>query len=261
MYTDKDIEEAKAFIKERVKAEIAMQNHLDELLIWAAKEIVAIAYKYKIKASLFRFSANKQLEAEVNEVIKKLRQKLYMAAETLSVNVDDKQQSNIIAFINAPQYGKTLKERINTYTNRYKYEIEAFVAAGLLARKSTESLLAAIKQDLAAPYNNKLFKQSILAGSLMATRIKSNGVSYGTGHATSSRNMLNILSRNIVAAAWMYIYGQVAKSKGAIGFYSFRGSSYPCAHCDDMVGYHPIEEYKGYWHPNCRCYFVFVYQN
>lgn len=258
-YTDKDIEEAKAFIRKRVEAEISMQNHLDEALLWAAKEIIDISYKYKIKASLFRFSANPELNREVSEVIAKLRQKLYKYTETLSVSVEEESKKVIIPFINQESYGKTLKERIDIYTNRYKYEIEAFVAAGLLFKKSAARLLEAIRGDLAAPYNNELFKKSVLSGGLIATRIKTNGVSYGQGHAVSSRNMLNNLARNIIASAWMYMYGRAAKKKGAIGFYSFRGSSYPCSYCDSMVGFHPIEEYRGYWHPNCRCFFVFAY--
>lgn len=258
-YTDKDIEEAKAFINKRVQAEISMQNRLDEALLWAAKEIASIAYKYKIKASLFRFSANKKLHEEVNIVIAKLREMIYEYTETIAVQADKENSHLIIPYINQKQYNKTLKERIDIYTNRFKYEIEAFVAAGLLWELSTTKLINTIRQDIAAPYNNQLFKKSVLSGRLIATRIKSGGISYGQGHANSARNLLNSLSRNTIASAWMYIYGNDAKGKGANGFYSFRGSSYPCAYCDDMVGYHPIEEYKGYWHPNCRCYFVFVY--
>ena len=73
-YTQKDIEEAKAFILRRVEAEISMQKNLDEALMWAAREIATISYKYKIKASLFKFSANKQLKLEVDAVIARLRE-------------------------------------------------------------------------------------------------------------------------------------------------------------------------------------------
>ena len=76
-YTQRDIDEAKAFILRRVEAEISMQTHLDEALIWAAREIAKISYKYKIKASMFRFSVNPKLNAEVDEVLRKLREMLY----------------------------------------------------------------------------------------------------------------------------------------------------------------------------------------
>lgn len=258
MYTNKEIEEAKAFILDRVNAEIYIQDKLDEALLWAAKEIANIAYIYKIKASLFRFSANKQLNREVEAVIAKLREMLYEYTEAVATKTDKENKYNLIPYINSKKYGKTVKEKINTYTNRYKYELEAFIAAGILWGYSINKLLANIQQDITAPYNNKLFKDSVKKGGMIATRIKSNGISYGQGHAISARNQLNILLRNTVASTWMYAYGQQAQENGATGFYSYRGSTYPCALCDDMVGYHSIEDYQGLWHPNCRCFFIFV---
>lgn len=258
-YTDKDIKEAKAFVLKRVEAEISMQKHLDEALLWAAKEIIRISYKYKIKASLFRFSVNAQLQMEVDEVLARLREMLYEYTETLSLAVDEEQKDDIIAFINEETYGHTLKERINIYTNRYKYELESFVAAGLLSKKSIERLVETIRTNLSNPYNNQIFRDTVVRGGMAATRIATGGISYGRGHSNSARNLLNTLLRNTIGSAWMNIYGTNAYKNGAIGFYSFRGSSYPCKYCQELVGYHPIEDYQGQWHLNCRCFFVFVY--
>ena len=259
-YTQKDIEEAKAFIRKRVEAEISMQNHLDEALLWAAKEIIDISYKYKIKASLFKFSANPQLKKEVDAILARLREMIYEYTEKLSVAVDKENRDDIVGFINEESYDHTLKERIGIYTNRYKYELEAFIGAALLFGMGARKLLSTVKSNLNAPYNNELFRRAVINKSeLAATRIKSGGVIYGSGHSNCARTLLNTLTRNTVSSAWMNMYGSWAYNKGAIGFYSFRGSSYPCASCDSRVGYHPIEEYQGGWHLNCRCYFVFVY--
>lgn len=258
-YTQKDIEEAKAFILRRVEAEISMQKNLDEALMWAAREIATISYKYKIKASLFKFSANKQLKLEVDAVIARLREMIYEYTETLSVAVDEDRSDEIIAYINEETYGHTLKERINIYTNRYLYELEAFVAAGLLSSMSIDKLVSTIRSNLSMPYNNDLFRNTVVRGGMVATRIATGGISYGKGHSNSARNLLNTLTRNAIGFAWMNMYGINAYNNGAVGFYSFRGSSYPCAMCDDAVGFHPIQEYQGQWHLNCRCFFVFVY--
>lgn len=259
MYTDKDIEEAKAFIRKRVEAEISMQNHLDEALLWAAKEIINISYKYKIKASLFKFSTNENLKKEVDNVIARLREMLYEYTETLSVAVDKEQKDDIILYINEETYGHTLKERINTYTNRYKYELEAFVASGLAFGYGATKLLSTVRSNISAPYNNELFRNTVIKGGMVATRIKTGGISYGQGHSNSARNLLLTLTRHTIGSAWMNVYGTKAYLDGATGFYSFRGSPYPCNRCSSMVGYHPIQEYQGEWHLNCRCYFVFVY--
>ena len=260
-YTQKDIDEAKAFILRRVEAEVSMQNHLDEALLWAARELIRISYKYKIKASLFRFSAHPELKKEVDAVMAKLREMLYDYTETLSIAVDIEEKNGIIALINEEDHGRTLKERIDIYTNRYKYELEAFVGAALLFGMGAKKLLSTVKSNLNAPYNNELFRRAVVNKSeLAAKRIKSGGVSYGSGHSNCARTLLNTLTRNTVSSAWMNMYGSWAYNKGAVGFYSFRGSSYPCKYCQDLVGYHPIEDYQGQWHLNCRCYFVFVYK-
>lgn len=259
-YTEKDINEAKAFILRRVEAEVSMQSHLDEALMWAAREIVRISYKYRISATMFRFSSNKDLKKEVDAVLAKLRLMIYDYTERLSVAVEKKESSHIIAYINDESYGKTLKERINQYTNRYSFELESLIAAGLLYRYSKEKMLDSIKSSLTAPYNNRLFQDSVKHGGMEATRIRTGGISYGQGHSNSARNLLNTLTRNAVGMAWMMMYGQTALNKGAVGFYSFRGSSYPCKYCQDLVGYHPINDYQGQWHLNCRCFFVFVYK-
>ena len=259
-YTQKDIEEAKAFIRKRVDAEISMQNHLDEALLWAAKEIIDISYKYKIKASLFKFSANPQLKKEVDAVLANLREMIYEYTESLSIAVDEESRDDIIGFINEESYDHTLKERIGIYTNRYKYELEAFIGAALLFGMGARKLLSTIKSNLNAPYNNELFRRAVVNKSeLAATRIKSSGVSYGSGHSNCARTLLNTLTRNAVGSAWMNMYGTWAYNKGAVGFYSFRGSSFPCVHCDSKIGFHPMPEYQGGRHLNCRCYFVFVY--
>lgn len=259
-YTDKDIEEAKAFVRKRVEAEISMQNHLDEALIWAAREIVNISYRYKIKASLFKFSTNEKLKDEVDSVLAQLREMLYEYTEALSLEVNKDERDTIIAYINRETYGRTLKERINIYTGRYKYELEAFIASGLAIGYGATKLVNSIRGTLNAPYNNELFRSAVVKGGMAATRIKTGGISYGQGHSNSSRNLLLNLTRYTIGSAWMNIYGSHAYRDGATGFYSFRGSSYPCSYCQGMVGYHPMEEYQGQWHLNCRCYFVFVYK-
>lgn len=255
-YTEKDIQQAKQFVLKRVEAEISVQSRLDEALLWAAKEIIAIAYKYSIAPKLFRFSVNPQLKKDVDAVLEKLREMLYDYVVAYSVAVDKDERDGIIALINQETYGHTLKERINTYVGRFKFELEAFIAAGLLHGLSKDKLLSSVRANLSNPYNNQLFRTTAVQGGMVATRIHTGGISYGQGHSNSSRNTLVTLLRTTVALAWMSIWGN--RHKGAKGFYSFRGSSYPCAWCDDMVGYHPIEEYKGLWHPRCRCFFVFV---
>lgn len=256
--TEKQIKEAKEYLLRRIQAEISMQTHLDELLIQAAREIISISLKYGISPENFRFSANKGMQAEVDGVMRKLRKLIYDYTENISVYNRDDDKEDIIRFINREDKGKTLSERINIYCNRYKYELESAIAAGLLSGIPKDKIESSIRDNLNAPYNNTYFKRAVERGNAMATRIQTGGVSYGVGKSNSARNSLNTLTRFAIGAAWMYFWGLSGSRRGATGFYSYRGSSYPCSYCDERAGYHLIEEYQEQWHVNCRCFFVFV---
>lgn len=256
--TQQQIQQAKDFIKLRLRAEISMQDHLEELLVQAAKELVDISFKYDIPPSMFRFSANEDLKNEVNGVLRKLRELIYDYTETLSVYDRKEDRNAIVAFINREDHGKTLSERISIYCNRFQYEVEAAIAAGLIAGIGKDKIKDSVKSYLNAPYANPYFKRAADNGGASATRIKTGGISYGVGKSNSAYNSLNTLTRFAIGSAWMWFWGLEHQNKGATGFYSYRGSSYPCSYCDSMVGYHPISEYQNQWHIRCCCYFVFV---
>ena len=258
MPTERQIQEAKDYLLLRIEAEISAKNNIEEYMVEAARKIVAISNRYNIPPRLFRFSANEKLEEEVNEVIRELKENIQYTTETLSVYNREEDRDSRLAWMNGKRYGKTFKERNAEYVNRYKFELEAAIAAGLFLGKSSEETLASIRMNLSSPYNNQDIKSSFGKG-LSATRIETKGISYGIGKSNSAYNLITSTSRDSIASAWMWWYGEQAIKRGATGFYSYRGSSYPCAICNDNAGvFHPISEYFGHYHPNCRCYFVFV---
>lgn len=46
--TDKEIEEAKEYLRQRLDAELSMRTNLQIVMIEAAKQIIDISYRYKI---------------------------------------------------------------------------------------------------------------------------------------------------------------------------------------------------------------------
>lgn len=62
--TSKEIEEAKDYLRQRLNAELSMENNLLAIMYQAAKEIVAVSYKYNIPqvylASLITKSCSKK---------------------------------------------------------------------------------------------------------------------------------------------------------------------------------------------------------
>lgn len=257
MPTDKQIQEAKSFLQQRIDAEISAKSHIEDYMIEAARKIASISKRYDIPPRLFRFSSNDQLKKEVDDVIRELKEWIVYITEMLAVYDREENRDSILLFLNKERYGKTFKERIAEYANRYKFELEAAIAAGLLLNRSENDILSAIRRFLSAPYNNSDIRASFGKG-MRATRIETKGISYGVGKSNSAYHLITTLSRNDIAFSWMWWYGEQALKRGATGFYSFRGSSYPCSLCDDMVGYHPLSDYPYHWHPNCKCFFVFV---
>ncbi len=83
--TSKEIEEAKDYLRQRLNAELSMENNLLAIMYQAAKEIVAVSYKYNIPPSLFSFSYNKELQQEVEAIITNLRELIEDYTETLAV--------------------------------------------------------------------------------------------------------------------------------------------------------------------------------
>lgn len=260
--TSKEIEEAKDYLRQRLNAELSMRNNLLGIMYQAAKEIIAIAYKYNIPPGQFSFSYNRELQQEVDAVIANLRELIEDYTETLAVATHADERKHIIAFINRESHGKTLSERINAYTTQYKKELEVAIASGVLLHVAKSELLASIKESWKSPLLNQHIRQVTSKGFPVISRLNV-PETYGVGRTNSSFTALDNLTNFAIAEGWMDYFATVAKENGAVGFMSFRGSSYPCQQCDDETTYFhifnngdPVPPY----HAHCCCYIVPLYE-
>lgn len=258
--SQENIEDAKRFIRERVAVADEADAIITKYMIAAAKEIVAISYRYNISPKLFKFSANPNLEKEVSVVISKLLDEIINQIERSSVSVNGKNSDTILGRLHRAIQGKTLHDRVSIYSTRYKYELEAFVAAGLLYSLTRGELLTELIKSLKKPYLSPIIKGAFNEKGMVANRLASKGVSYGAGEYTSANNMLTRLSNYSISEAWMDDFFKSAIKNGALGFFSYRGSSYPCSLCDSMVGYHMFAEDLPLYHAHCCCFAVPVYE-
>lgn len=256
--TNKEIEEAKDYIRQRLNAEQSMSDNLLAIMYQAAKEIIAASYKHNIPPSQFSFSYNEELHKEVESIIDNLRYLIQDYTETLAVSNHTDEKDHTIAFINRKSYGKTLVSRIKEYTTQFRKEIEASIAAGLLLSVVERSLLTSIKSNRKSPLLNPYITGTASKGYSVIQRLKV-PETYGIGRTNSSFTAIDGLTRFAIAEGWMDYFALTAKKNGAIGFMSFRGSGYPCQQCDDETTYlhlfsngDPIPPYHGH----CCCYFV-----
>lgn len=97
--TSKEIEEAKDYLRQRLNAELSMKNNLLAIMYQAAKEIIAVSYKYNVPTSQFSFSYNKELQEEVETIIANLRELIEDYTETLAVatHTDEKNISFLLS--------------------------------------------------------------------------------------------------------------------------------------------------------------------
>ena len=255
MPTENDIEQAKAYVRRRLEAEDSMTLNLERYMKEAARRIADIAWRYRVPPSLFRFSADCNLEAEVDEVIRWLKAKIEEAAFTLATAYGDEDDKDIIAYISAENHGKTFAQRNDTYCRRFKFELEGALAAALILGAAKDKAVQAVNAYLRMPYANPMFREAAKMDA-SATRLQSGGISYGPGRAVAMLNALDNLTGHAVSQGWMKHWADI--HDGAAGFFSYRGSSYPCSLCDTMVGWHPMSDYRGGWHLRCKCYFVFI---
>ena len=259
--TEADRKKAKARVKERVSVELVGIQLMEKELMEAVEELIEIAYRYNVDPKQFRFSANPKMEVEVNRIMARLRDALADDIYSMSMLATEEEDEDLIAYYNSLGGNHSIAERVHIYTNRFKFEIEAFIAAGLISLYSKQKLRDQIRQFLYSPYQAEAIKSAMKIPGVLSARLRTKGISYGVGQYRCSANMLARLMRGTIATVWWQADGEEMRRMGAIGYYQLRGSSYPCELCDIEVGYHPIEDDMGYPHAHCKCYRVPVYAN
>ena len=97
--SDKEIEEAKDYIRKRLEAERSMGKNLRAAMLRAAEKIISISRKYNIPPKMFRFSLDQNLKREVEAVIADLRATIEDYTYTLAVATHNDKEDEILAYI------------------------------------------------------------------------------------------------------------------------------------------------------------------
>lgn len=260
---DKRIEETRKYISDLLDEEAHADEDIKSRLRSHVRQIIIASMGLGLPGNLFRFSSNIDLEKTVDNIMAEFKDSVYNVTErrvlrskTLSENrnksnIDD---AIILGFVFGKLGKYTFKERLNMYANQVKMEVEAAVAAGLLKGMNENQILNQIMMYINTPYLNPAIQEAIRKGGFAATRIQSQGITYGTGRYTSG--FADIKRMEIMAISQGYNYANHriwSGNKNIIGYYAFRNSSYPCELCDSNVGFHKITDLTLPVHPNCQC--------
>lgn len=260
---DKRINETRKYINDLLDEESRADEDIKSHLRSHVRQIIISSLGLNITGYSFRFSDNKELEKTIDNIMAEFKNSVYditerrvLRSKTLSENrnksnIDD---AIILGFVFGKLGKYTFRERLNMYANQVKMEVEAAVAAGLFKGMNENQILNQIMMYINTPYLNPVIQEAIRKGGFAASRIQSQGITYGTGRYTSGFANLKRIEITAISQGYNYANHRIWNGdKNIIGYYAFRNSNYPCELCDDNVGFHKITDLTLPVHSNCQC--------
>lgn len=267
--TQDDITSAKQFILRRNDYARLLESKIDDCLARSAQDIVTICYKYDVDPKEFSINSryNEKMMEEISEVMDELEAEVldYIYNYSTSVTTDKNHISMLAAWMATLGRGnRNLQDTLDGYLYKTMKDWEAAIAALRFANVAMADAVTKVKSNLHSIYTmpevTAAFKN---ANEFTATYIRSRGVMQG-GVGLSNNGSTNVtnMARITLQMAWMREQGIEFGENGAAGYYQLRGSSYPCAICDDEVGFHLGLEglyMEPYPHPHCCCYRIPIF--
>ena len=267
--TAEDITAAKQFVLRRNEYARLLEERIDEILKEVEEKIMTICYKYDVAPTEFEISSryNEQMMNEISGVMDEAEEEILSLIEEYSINAldgsDNKKNSLLAWMLLLGRKNRNLQQTLDTYLYKFMKDVEATVAALKYASIPLAQAITKAKTHLhtiyVMPEVQQAFKQ---AESFTATYIRSRGVVKGNiGLSNNGSTNITNMAKTTLQMVWMRSQVMDYKEQEAIGLYVLRGSSYPCALCDDNCGFHPIEESYGVLpvHPSCCCYAIPVF--
>ena len=254
-YTEEMLEEAKAYLRDRLRNQQSMSRRIEELLSMYAEYLLNALF------SSLGGSVDNDIELLVNDLIEQIYNDCILLAED-----EHDRKELIFAYINRDIEGDNLRGRISKRVHTYANEVMAVYASGKALGQNYETILSSIKGSLNDPWNNPILvaaRTEVERGTITITdEVSIDEPSYGQGIAISSLKALDLMTEYAIAEGWMQWLYLDNKDKGAKGYYRVRMSQYACELCDSLCGiFYPItdEEHKGLAHPNCVCAIIYSY--
>lgn len=250
-YTEQELEQAKAFLRDRMRNEQSMSADIERLLI---------AYAGYLLSALYRNASDDELEGLVLDLVAQIMADV----ELLAVDEHDRRDA-ILLYMLGERNGDTLEGRVSKRCHTFFNEVFAVYAAGKLLNLNETSLLSSIKANFKHPWQNEVLvavREKIQRGDVTGRIEDFDEPHYGRGVEISSMGALQKMTAYAIGDAWMWWGHEDALARGAKGYFVVRGSSYPCAECDSHTGiFYTIsdEDNRPQYHLNCCCIVVYSY--
>lgn len=267
--TDEQVQTAKNFVLRRESAANGLESLIDALMSDAAAEIARIAYRYGVDPKEFRLTPdyNEQMFEEIIRVLDKLEDDIMELIEDYAARCtqdEDKRKWLLLWILAIGKNKKGLRRSLEDRLWMFSRDIEAMIAAAATAKMDVTMAVSAIRSNLHSVFSMKGMQAAFLMSALYKARyIRTRGIKKGNrGNSNSEANNIIRFAKSTVQMAWMHYRHRLFEEQGAAGYICLRGSTFPCAACDDVCGiFHPIEEGMVLpVHANCCCYAVPVFR-
>lgn len=245
---------ATSFALRKAQAQSNVETHVTNILYGLAKSIVDIAPQYRTGKLLSERQYAIRAQQLAKEVEPQIENYVRAYAEA-SVKVLGMDSTKVVDdYLGEEVFGRTFYKRNSTYLGQFADDIVKMVKAGISLGYDQNKLLAAIRSGYQSPYRASVITKAKKQNILTEMPHRGRGI-YQASYENIIRN-----AQNTVNLAWGVQEREYGKENGAVGYMVHRGSSYPCAICDDEVGWiHPMDDMVVPLHCSCRCYVTFVY--
>lgn len=273
--TQDELEAAKRYILRTNDAANAMRDYAVDEIEDAAVELAQIAMRYDIDPKQFTFdsSASEDMMREVSAVMDNLEDSLmeHLEDNATACAEDEGGKMLLLAFLFSLGHRNLgIRDTVHEYLWRTLRQTEALVVAAKENGLSPTQTVSVVRSALANVQTDRFFLSLMKYRHLYnAPFVRSGGkatYSDGTPNAqgvpVSGVNAVVNTLVNAVQRTWRYHETEEMRQNGAIGYWQFRGSSYPCDLCDDEVGFHELGdiEYDEWPHPHCCCGRIPIYR-
>lgn len=264
------IRKSKQYVLQRVQAEIQLASAIDAVLEKYVGLITKACYKYDIDPKDFTFGANEQLRQEVYALLDDLEEEILTLIEDYAVPNGRKNKhyrALIDWMLTLGTHRWNFQRTTEYYIYRFSQDLEAEIAAMRYAGVKQTAAITKMRSALHAPYSLPEMEAAIRSHEYFAADMIQTG---GTktdpfthqptvGLSKVGASNVTNMARSTLAMAWMRSLLLDAEDDKMAGYFVFRGSTYPCGLCDDLVGFHSISEGMVLpAHSHCCCYCVFV---
>ena len=240
-------------IEEMAKAKGDVERELRKYIPEIIKECMAFAYlgkTFTFDVSDLSDRVNQRLVALSDAILDDIESR---AKTAIKYAEEEDDEDIILPYIRRQIGDEDLVQRLDKHCSTLRYFLEGWIAIGIVNNIKDYELTNTILSYIDNPFASPLWQEALNAGYL-SDAIRGGLYQYGKGNQKNVLSALTEIERYAINEAYQYgcilHYGKL----GAIGYRTYRQSSYPCEACDELTRHiWPLDVIVLPEHPRCVC--------